>query len=816
MKISYNWLKDYLHDLPSPEETAEILTATGLEVEALEKTESLKGGLRGVVIGEVKTCEKHPDADKLSVTTVDVGGDRLLPIVCGAPNVSAGQKVPVALVGTTLYRGEESMTLKKVKIRGQVSEGMICAEDELGLGQDHEGIMVLDPDAAVGTPAADYFNVTTDYIFEIGLTPNRIDGASHIGVARDLAAFLAQTGKGKLQKPSVENFRVDDNSNPIEVIIADKEGCTRYSGITISEINVGPSPQWLQTKLRSIGLNPINNVVDVTNFVLHETGQPLHAFNADRITGKKVIVKTLAEGSSFVTLDEEERKLSAEDLMICNEEEGMCIAGVFGGLDSGVRDDTVNIFLESACFNPVYIRKTSKRHLLNTDSSFRFERGSDPNITVYALKRAAMLIRELAGGRISSEVVDVYPDPVEDFRVDLSWEYLYRLTGQEIGKEKVKKILEALDIRIEGESENMLHLLVPPYRVDVQRPADVVEEILRIYGYNQVDISESLHSTLSYIEKPDKEKVHYKIAELLSANGFNEMMANSLTKSAYYETDGKEDTSLVRIYNPLSLDLNAMRKTLLFGGLEAIAYNSNRKNPDLRLFEFGNVYHKAPGTTEDDPLGKYHEEEHLALFLTGDKSPVNWTGPAEETNFFELKSYTELILKRLGFDPLKLKTEEISNSRFSQALVYRFGEKELVSFGIVDKRVRNMLDIEAPVFFAEFNWTAVLQSLDTRPATFRPLPKYPEVRRDLSMVLDRSVRFEEIRKTSLGAEKRILKHIDIFDVYEGEKIGKGKKSYAISFILQDETQTLTDKYIDKVMNNIARALEKQLGAQIRA
>ena len=543
MKISYNWLKDYIDHIPSPEETAEILTSTGLEVESLEKTESVKGGLRGVVIGEVKTCVKHPNADKLSVTTVDIGRESLLQIVCGAPNVKAGQKVAVALAGTTLTIGDNSLTLKKAKIRGEVSEGMICAEDELGLGKEHDGILVLDPNANVGIPASEYFNITTDYIFEIGLTPNRIDGASHFGVARDLAAFLGQTQAVSLQLPPVDKFKIDDTSNPVVVIIEDKEGCMRYSGLTISGITVAASPQWLQTKLRAIGLNPINNVVDITNFVLHETGQPLHAFDADKITGKKVIIKTLPDETPFITLDEEERKLSGEDLMICNEKEGMCIAGVFGGIDSGVKETTRNIFLESACFNPVYIRKTSKRHLLYTDSAFRFERGSDPNITVYALKRAAMLIKELAGGKISSEVVDVYPDPASDFEVTLSRAYLKRLIGKEIENERVRKILASLDIRIVQESESELQLRVPPYRTDVQRPADVVEEILRIYGYNQVEISESVHSTLSFIEKPDKEKVSDSIANLLSANGFNEMMSNSLTKSAYYEKEENEDVS---------------------------------------------------------------------------------------------------------------------------------------------------------------------------------------------------------------------------------------------------------------------------------
>ncbi|HYW95753.1 MAG TPA: phenylalanine--tRNA ligase subunit beta [Bacteroidales bacterium] len=816
MKISYNWLKDYINDLPSPEETAEILTSTGLEVEGLEKTESVRGGLQGVVIGEVKTCEKHPNADKLSVTTVDIGQGGLLPIVCGAPNVRAGQKVAVAQVGTTLFMGDDSLTLKKVKIRGEVSEGMICAEDELGLGENHEGIMVLDPEAEVGSPASDYFNITTDYIFEIGLTPNRIDGASHFGVARDLAAYLGQTREVKLSRPSVDDFHIDDTSNPIEVIIEDKEACKRYSGITVSGITVGPSPHWLQTKLRAIGLNPINNVVDITNFVLQETGQPLHAFDADKVSGKKVIVKTLPEGTPFVTLDEEERKLSEEDLMICNVNEGMCMAGVFGGIDSGVKDNTMNIFLESACFNPVYIRKTSKRHLLYTDSAFRFERGSDPDITVYALKRAALLIKELAGGKISSEVVDVYPEPVSGYDVNLTWEYLYRLIGKEIDKDQVKNILSSLDIKTDAETDTGLQLKVPPYRVDVQRPADVVEEVLRIYGYNQVEISDSLHSTLSYIDKPDKEKVAHLIAELLTSNGFNEMMSNSLTKSAYYEKEEHEDPGLVRIYNPLSSDLNAMRKSLLFGGLETISYNTNRKNADLRLYEFGNVYQVDTTVKSEKALDKYHEEEHLGLFLTGNKHQESWTAGNEKVSFYQLKAYVGLVLERMGFNTGNLKVVEADHSYFAEEISYFQHDNELVRLGSVPKNIRKQFDIDADVFFADFNWTTVMKSLDTRPTTFEPLPKYPEVRRDLSMVLEKSVRFEDIRKVASKAEKRILKNMDIFDVYEGDKIEKGRKSYAISFILQDETQTLTDKYIDKVMQNIARVLEKELGAQIRA
>jgi phenylalanyl-tRNA synthetase beta chain len=813
MKISYNWLKEYISDLPSPEETSEILTSIGLEVEGLEKFESVKGGMEGVVIGKVLSCKKHPDADKLSVTKVDTGTGEPLPIVCGAPNVAEGQKVAVATVGTTLYMGDKTLTLKKVKIRGEVSEGMICAEDELGLGDNHDGILILDDNAEIGKPAKEYFNIETDFVFEIGLTPNRIDGGSHLGVARDLAAWLKQTKKVELKKPDISDFQVDNKELIFDVEVADAEGCPRYSGLSITGLKVKESPTWLKNRLKAIGLNPINNVVDITNYVLHETGQPLHAFDAEKIAGNKVIIKTLPEGTQFTTLDEEERKLSGEDLMICNEKEGMCIAGVFGGIDSGVTGSTKAIFLESACFNPVNIRKTAKRHMLNTDSSFRFERGSDPNMTVFAAMRAAILMKEIAGGKVSSEIVDIYPRVIEDFKVKLDYSYLNTLVGKEISKEKVRNILANLDIKIENETDTALELAVPPYRVDVQRPADVVEEILRIYGYNNVEIHESLVSTLSYIEKPDREKINLLVAEMLSANGFSEIMANSLTKADYYKG---EENNLVRIFNPLSNDLNAMRQSLVFGGLEAIEYNRNRRNPDLKLYEFGNVYFTDPEIKDENPHKKYSEEFHLAVFLTGSTERDTWLSTGDTLNFFHLKAYVDLILRKLGIDPFSLETSEINDPFFIEGLRYNIKNKEIVRLGSISNTICKDFDIHAEVLFAEFKWDHVIELLKGHKTQYQPVSRYPEVKRDLSMILDREVSYESIREVAQFAERKLLKNMEIFDVYEGEKIKKGKKSYAISFTLQDENQTLKDKQIDNAMNRISSALESKLGAQIRS
>lgn len=815
MKISYNWLKNYINTDLSAEEVSRILTDTGLEVEGIEHFESVKGGLEGLVIGQVTSCEKHPNADKLTVTTVDVGNGTELPIVCGAPNVSEGQKVVVATEDTTLYFGDEKIKIKKTKMRGEASEGMICAEDEIGLGTSHDGIMVLDNSAKIGIPAKEYFNIETDTVFEIGLTPNRIDGASHIGTARDLAAYLSQTKKTELIKPSVDNFKVDNNNLPIEIIVEDKEACPRYTGVTVTNVNVKISPEWLQNRLKAIGLKPINNLVDISNFVLHETGQPLHFFDADIIEGNKVIIKTLPRGTLFTTLDEEKRELSSDDLMICDEKNGMCIAGVFGGIKSGVTENTKNVFIESAHFNSVYVRKTAKRHDLHTDASFRFERGSDPNITVYALKRAALLMKEIAGGEISSEIVDIYPDPVADYKVDLTFKNLKRLIGKEIEKEKVKNILESLDIKIVKEDDEKLSLEVPTYRVDVLREADVIEEVLRIYGYNNVEISEHVNSSLSYSPKPDKEKIQNTISDILSAKGFNEIMCNSLTKADYYNNlESYKPANLVKIFNPLSIDLNVMRQTLLFGGLESIMYNQNRRNPDLKLYEFGNCYYLKNSESEN-LLKKYNEEQHLAIFITGNKTEENWITKVEPTSFFLLKTYVENILEKLGFDLNQLESEEVSSDIFAEGLSYQYNKNQLVNFGILNKKLIKAFDIDTRVYFAEFYWDSVLKLSAKNSIRYTEIPKYPEVRRDLALLLNKEVKFADIKELAYKSERKFLKKVSLFDVFEGEKLGVNKKSYAVSFILQDENKTLTDKQIDKIMNSFIRVFEKELGAQIR-
>jgi phenylalanyl-tRNA synthetase beta chain len=815
MKISYNWLKQYIDTDLSPQQLSEILTNTGLEVEGLEEVQSVKGGLEGVLIGEVLTCEKHPDADKLTVTTVNLGGEEPVQIVCGAPNVAAGQKVPVATVGTTLWPDEKGFTIKRAKIRGALSMGMICAEDELGLGSSHDGIMVLDSEAKAGTRAADYFQVENDFVFEIGLTPNRIDGASHLGVARDLAAYLKQSGHVELQKPSVDAFESDTNELLIPVEIDEKAGCKRYSGVTLQGLKVGESPTWLQNRLRSVGLTPINNVVDITNFVLLESGQPLHAFDAEKLRGNKVIVKTMPEGTPFVTLDEQERKLRASDLVICNAEEAMCIAGVFGGVKSGVTELTTSIFLESACFDPVYVRKTARHHQLNTDASFRFERGSDPNITVWALKRAALLIKEIAGGSISSELVDVYPEVVEDFRVEISFAHVDRLIGNHIEPASIRSILESLEIRVEEENESGMVLRVPPYRVDVQREADVIEEILRIYGFNRVEISNGLRSTLSSTKKPDKEQVDNMCSDLLSSNGFFEMKSNSLTPASYYDTADKQDPEAVRLFNPLSQDLSLMRKNLLFGGLEAIAYNINRKQTTLKLYEFGNCYYLNEENKAEDPLEKYDEEYHMGIFLSGNVQQGNWVQKAVESSFHQLKAYVEMVLLKLGIDPLALECYGTKNPHFDEGLVYAYKGTLLVEFGRVAKETVKLFDIKQEVYAAEFNWDQVLKALSGHRILFKPLSRFQVVNRDFSLMLDKKVTFESLRTLAFKAERKLLKSVSLFDVYEGDKIEKGKKSYALSFTLLDEDKTLTDKQIDKAMQRISSAFEKELGASIR-
>jgi phenylalanyl-tRNA synthetase beta chain len=814
MKISYNWLKDYIDYLPSPEETAAILTNVGLEVENIEEYSSVKGGLEGIVVGEVVQCEKHPDADKLSLTKVNTGTGELLSIVCGAPNVREGLKVPVAIIGTTLYKGKESFTIQKTKIRGQVSEGMICAEDEIGLGHDHSGIMILDPSAKIGLAAADYFGIYKDVVFEIGITPNRIDGASHFGVARDLAAYLGKERKISLKKAALDNFKTDNHDLSFHVKIENEMACKRYSGLTITGIKVAPSPKWLQNRLKAIGLNPINNVVDITNYVLHESGQPLHAFDAAKVKGNSIIIKNLPEGTPFLCLDEIERKLSAEDLMICNADEGMCIAGVFGGLESGVKDTSESIFLESACFNPVNIRRTSKRHLLFTDSSFRFERGSDPENTIYALKRAAMLISEIAGGKISSDVIDIYPKPVEKQIVSLRLSEVSRLTGHDIPLKEIIRILSALEINLIKQTTEELELIIPAYRVDVTRPADVIEEILRIYGFNNIPVSENLKTSLSYLQKPDKEKLISMVSDLLASNGFNEIMSNSLTKSSYFETNGA-DPSLVKIVNPLSSDLNAMRKTLLFGGLEAIEYNTNRQNQDLRLFETGNIYNLKAGAKQDNNLDNYHEEERISLFITGTTHKESWASPVQSVSFFHMKGYTELIFERLGFNIESLSIQSQEHIYLDEVLCYSSSGNDLAIIGKVKNSLIKQFDIKNEVFFGDIHWGNVMKSLSSHRTLFTALPKYPVVKRDLSMIMEKSVSYNDIKKLAQKTGGALVQKIDLFDVYEGDRIEKGKKSYAVSFYLRDENKTLTDQEIDAVMQRIEDALVREIGVQIR-
>ena len=818
MKLSYTWLKDYIDLDLTPGEVAETLTQLGLEVGSVEEVETVKGGLKGIVIGEVKTCVPHPNSDHLSLTTVDVGDGVDRSIVCGAPNVAKGQKVVVATVGTTLYDGDNEFVIKKSKIRGEVSEGMICAEDEIGLGTDHSGIMVLPSDAKVGTIASDYFNVQSDYVIEVDLTPNRIDGASHIGVARDLAAYLKQTRNIEYQLPSVHHFSVNNHHLKIPVTVENKEACPRYAGVTISGITVKESPEWLQNRLRLIGLNPINNVVDITNYVLFETGQPLHAFDAAEIAGNHVIVKTLPAGTKFVTLDGEERELDANDLMICNEKEGMCIGGVFGGIKSGVKDSTTSLFLESAYFNPVYIRKTARRLGLNTDASFRFERGVDPNNVIYALKRAALLIKELAGGTISSDIVDVVADPsvLEYFPVTVSYNHINRLIGKEIPPKTVQKILTALEIKIEAETPDMLDLLVPPYRVDVRREADVIEEILRVYGYNNVEPDGAVKSTIQHSEFPDKMKLQNLLSEMLTANGFNEIMSNSLTKASYYdELESFKAENTVQLYNPLSSDLNGMRQTLIFGGMEAVARNTNYRNPDLKLYEFGNVYTFKGNKSPDQPVKNFGEEEHIGLWIAGDDQPENWTTQSRPTTFFTLKSFVENILTRLGLDVLRAQVDTVDSDLFSTGLEYKFNNQLVAQIGYVGSKIKKKTDVETDVFYGDLNWTAILKLLDKNGVSYTPLPKYPEVRRDLALLLSKEVKFSNIKDIAYKTERKLLRNVSIFDVYEGKNLPEGKKSYAVSFFLRDDEKTLNDKQIDKVMKKLQSAFERELDAQLR-
>lgn len=815
MNISLNWLNDYLKTGLPVEEICKILTSIGLEVGGYEKFESVKGGLKGLVIGEVKTCEPHPDSDHLHITTVDLGDGRLTPIVCGAPNVAAGQKVVVATIGTVLYDGDKEFVIKKSKIRGQESEGMICAEDEIGIGTDHAGIIVLPADVKAGTPASEYYRITTDYVIEIDITPNRVDGASHLGVARDLAAYLKQNGNIDYTLPSVEQYKADSTDAILSIEVKRPEACIRYAGVCIEGVTVKESPEWLRNRLKAIGLNPINNVVDITNYILFELGQPLHAFDKDKIKGNKVILRSFPTGTKFMTLDGMERELNENDLMVCNEEAPMCIAGVFGGIESGITENTQNVFLESACFDPVFVRKTARRHGLSTDASFRFERGTDPNIVIYALKRAALLIKELAGGKITSDIIDIYPAPVKDFEVEVKYSHIDRLIGKAIGKENIKKILTALEIKIVNESETTLLLHVPPYRVDVRREADVIEDILRIYGFNNIEVPSKVNSTLSYSPKPDDYRLKNVIADLLTGNGFNEIMNNSLTKASYFEgLETYKPENTVMLYNPLSSDLNAMRQSLLFGGLETIAYNINRKNNSLKLYEFGKAYtfHKKEG---EDHLKQYREENHLALFLTGSKTTASWNTKEVRSDFFTLKAYAEIVLTRLGFKTDTLNVEENTQDILREGLDYTQNGKHLLTIGTVSPKLLKHFDIDQEVCYADFSWENLLKTLKNHTTVFTPLPKYPSVKRDLALLLDKKVSFKEVKELALRTEKTLLKAVTLFDVYEGEKLGAGKKSYAVSFTLQDDEKTLTDKQIEKIMNKLIGSYQHQLGAEIR-
>ena len=823
MKISYKWLKTYLNIDITPERVAQLLTDCGLEVESLEKIESIKGGLQGVVVGEVMSCAKHPDADKLSITTVNVGDPELLHIVCGAPNVAAGQKVLVAALGTIIYSGDESFTIKKSKIRGELSEGMICAEDELGLGTSHAGIIVLSAEAVVGSKARDFFNIEDDFVFEIGLTPNRSDATSHIGVARDLSAVINNlpentTANTSLIYPSVEAFKQDNNSLPIDIIIEDTVACPRYTGVTISGVEVKDSPDWLKKRLNAIGLRSINNIVDISNFILFETGQPLHIFDADMITGNKVIVKKLPKGTKFITLDDAERELSGEDLMICNAVEGMCIAGVFGGAKSGVTAQTKNIFIESAYFDPTTIRKTSKLHGLKTDASFRYERGADPNITVYALKRAALLIKEVAGGSISSAIFDVYPTPISRKSIDIAFANVDKLIGKVIDRNIIKNILTSLEIEIQSATDNGLSLLIPTNKVDVTREVDIIEEILRIYGYNNIEIGSELHSSLAFISKPDKEKVQNLISDYLTNNGFTEIMNNSLTSSDYLNRVSDFDvTNNVKILNPLSKELDVMRQTLLFGGLETIIYNVNRKITDLKLYEFGNTYKFNQGQPADaNVTKKYSEEKHLAVFLTGKSQSEAWNTTQENVDFFMLKSYVYNVLKRLRIDVSKLAVNKTVLQYFSEGLdLSTNNTKTIVSFGNLNSKTLTAFDIKQAVFYADFNWNNIIKLLSAKEIEFVEIPKFPEVRRDLALLINKEIEFGEIVKIAYQVEKNILKKVTLFDIYEGDKLEAGKKSYAVSFILQDTEKTLNDKQIDGIMNRLIKTYNEKLGATLR-
>ncbi|MNK35335.1 Phenylalanine--tRNA ligase beta subunit [compost metagenome] len=798
MKISYSWLKQILKTDKTPQELSLILTNIGLEVESLEKVQTIPGGLEGLVIGYVEERAQHPNADRLSVTKVNVGGPELLQIVCGAPNVAAGQKVVVAVVGTTVHPNEgEPFKINKSKIRGEVSEGMICAEDEIGLGGSHAGIMVLPEDATVGLEAKKYFNVDDDYLFEIGLTPNRADAASHLGVARDLAAYL----RTSYELPDVSAFAIENENLKIAVEVEATDACPRYSSVSISGVTVKSSPDWLKDKLKVIGVRPINNIVDVTNYVLHELGQPLHAFDADQIAGKKIIVKKCAEGTPFVTLDEVERKLSAEDLMICDAEKPLCIAGVFGGIGSGVTEQTTNIFLESAYFNAVSVRKTSKRHGLKTDASFRFERGTDPEITILALQRAALLIKEIAGGEISSSVSDIYPVKANPFEVAVKYQNIVDLIGKDIPAAEIKEIITALGISVAKETAEGLDLLVPAYKVDVTRECDITEEVLRIYGYDNIEIPSKVNASLAFTVKPNRENIQNLVADMLTANGFVEIWCNSLTRLA----NSKNEEEAVQILNPLSSDLNAMRQSLLQPALESVAYNINRKNSDIKFYEFGKTYHLIEG--------KYVERPRLLIALSGAKQSEQWNHQSANSTFYNLKGAVDAVVTRLGLSSFQ--TAEVKDENFAYGLKYFRGDKTLVSFGAVSQADKKAAGLKQDIFYADFDWAFVLDALKKNKIINKEVPKYPAVRRDLSLLVDQAVTFDELKTIAFKAEKKLVKNVQVFDVYQGDKLPEGKKSYALNFTLQDEEQTLTDKQIDSIMQKIITNLAQTAKAEIR-
>ncbi len=808
MNISYNWLKQFLKLDWEAEKTAELLTDLGLEVEGISQFESVKGGLKGVVVGHVLTCVQHPNADRLKLTTVDIGSENPLQIVCGAPNVAAGQKVPVATIGTQLYTKEgEGWTIKKGKIRGEESHGMICAEDELGLGEGHDGIMILEDSLKVGTPCSDVFEVEHDEVFEIGLTPNRSDAMSHFGVARDLRAGLRQKEIEKeLITPPLTNFTITDRSLKIDVVVENNQLAPRYCGITLSNLIVQPSPDWLKNRLSAIGITPKNNLVDATNYVLHELGQPLHAFDAAKIKGNKVVVKRLPKGTKFKTLDSIERELHEEDLMICDAEKPMCIAGVFGGEHSGVTENTTAIFLESAYFNPVSIRKSAKRHGLNTDASFRFERGIDIENVEAALRRAAILIKEIAGGDITSDVVDLYPNKVKPHEVFLSFDKIDKLLGQEIPRDKIKSILASLDIKVMNVTESGMGLMVPTYRVDVQRDVDVIEEVLRVFGYNNIGISEKLNASIAPTSKFEDHKLQNLIGNQLAAQGFYEIMANSLTSAEYCKlSETQNEENAVTMINPLSSDLGVLRQTMLFSGLEAISYNSNRKKQNLKIFEFGKTYHQYDA--------KRIENKHLSLFLTGNRSESTWLNQDKKSDFYYLKSIVENVLLRLGFTDVKLNPLGLSD--FSEGVSLQSMKQELVVLGVVKKSVLKNFDIKQEVLFADFSWDNIMNLVSKNEIVFKDIPKYPEVKRDFALLLDNATTFKEVFDIAFQTEQKMLKDVSLFDVYTGKKLPEGKKSYAISFTLQDEKSTLTDKQIDKIMDKLQHKFEQKLGAELR-